>query len=255
MDYLISLKSDVGLVLNKNQDCCMALTANYYGKRVAFAIICDGMGGLTHGEVASEVTVDAFNRWITEFLKGDNGDVNWDEIREQWRNLISALNIEIAKYGAERSAKLGTTLTAVLFVDKKYLAVNVGDTRLYKITDIIDRITTDHTLAELKIRNGRLTEEEAMISPEKNILLQCIGASEEVLPDFHNGTVNNEEVYFLCSDGLRNKISDNEFFEYLSPDKLSNKEKMNEVSEFLINLNKYRKEKDNISIIIVKSVN
>ena len=254
MKYLISLNSDSGLVLKKNQDCCLALTGQYGGEEIAFAVVCDGMGGLSHGEVASEVTVDAFKRWITSFLSIDASDVKWEEIRSQWRNLIISLNQKIGEYGAENAAKLGTTLTAALFVGNKYLAVNVGDTRLYKITDKVKRITRDHTLVEFKVRQGSLTAEEARVSPEKNILLQCIGASEEVFPDFHIGDVNEEEVYFLCSDGFRNKLIEDELFDNLSPKKLVDKQKMNEASEFLINLNKSRNERDNISIVIVKSV-
>lgn len=254
MNYLISLKSDSGLILEKNQDCCMALTGQYGGENMAFAVVCDGMGGLSRGEVASEVTVDAFKRWIKAFVSGGSSPVDWDEIRSQWYNLIISLNQKIAEYGDLNAVKLGTTLTAVLFVSDKYLAVNVGDTRLYKITDEIRRITRDHTLVEFKVRQGRLTPEEARLSPEKNILLQCIGASEEVFPDFYNGTVNEDEIYFVCSDGFRNKLVDEELLKYLSPQKLINKEKMNEASTILIDLNKSRNEKDNISIVVVKSV-
>lgn len=254
MDYIISLNSDSGLILNKNQDCCMALTGKYGGEQMAFAVVCDGMGGLSHGEVASEVTVDAFKRWVTGFVSNNGSVVDWDEIRFQWRNLIVALNQKIAEYGRDKAIKLGTTLTAALFVGEKYLAVNVGDTRLYKITDEVKRITRDHTLVEFKVRQGSLTEEEARHSPEKNILLQCIGASEEVFPDFHCGTVKEDEVYFLCSDGFRNQLTDSELLNYLSPKRLDGKEEMNEASNYLIRLNKQRNEKDNISIVIVKSV-
>lgn len=254
MKYLISLNSDPGLVYEKNQDCCLALTGRYNGKNMAFAVVCDGMGGLSHGEVASEVTVDAFKRWVNGFLFGDDIKVNWDKVQSQWWNLIDSLNKKIAEYGNRNAVKLGTTLTAVLFIDNEYLAVNVGDTRLYKITDKIERITRDHTLVEFKVRQGSLTAEEARFSSEKHILLQCIGASEEVFPDFHSGKVCEEDVYFICSDGFRNKTNEDELLDNLSPQKLVDKQKMNNTSKSLIDLNKSRNEKDNISIIIVKSV-
>jgi serine/threonine protein phosphatase PrpC len=254
MHYLVSLKSDMGIKMDTNQDCCLVYSSKRKYDGMAFAIVCDGMGGLTNGEIASNTVVGSFKKWLYDFIEIAE-DFSWGLIQVAWFDLIEDVNKKLLQYGRKNGFRLGTTLTAALFVGDEFLAVNVGDSRLYRVTQgSVDCITKDHTLVAQEVRNGVITQEEAENDPRRNILLQCIGGSDEVYPDFFSGKVNSDEVYFICSDGFRHEITTEEIKSHFSPDSINDKETMQSAIEYLINVNKSRLEKDNISVVMVKTV-
>ena len=85
------------------------------------------------------------------------------------------------------------------------------------------------------------------------MLLQCIGASDSVYPDFFFGEVKKDAVYMLCSDGFRHEITSEEIYAYMNPDRMLSAEQMKENEVALINLNKQRQESDNISVITIRT--
>ena len=102
---------------------------------------------------------------------------------------------------------LGTTITAFLLAGNRFFVWHVGDSRLYKISSSkIERLTNDHTVIAKEVAEGRLTEKEAKNDPKRNVLLQCIGASERVKPDMFCGEVKKGDILLLCSDGFRHEI-------------------------------------------------
>ena len=132
---------------------------------------------------------------------------------------------------------------------------HVGDSRVYKITDSsIETLTLDQTLMAEMVRNGRMTQEEAERDPRRNMLLQCIGASKTVNPDFVDGTVSENECYMLCSDGFRHMITEDEIKAAFAPSVNTTEEQMKSNIIKLIELNKERNETDNISAILIKTV-
>ena len=98
-----------------------------------------------------------------------------------------------------------------------------------------------------------MTEETAAHDSRRNVLLQCVGASDEVYPDMFFGDVQTNAVYMLCSDGFRHEISSDEIFEKLQPGVLFDEYAMHNNAQFLIDLNKQRQERDNISVALVRT--
>ena len=96
--------------------------------------------------------------------------------------------------------------------------------------------------------------EDAERHPQRNVLLQCIGASQEVLPDFYRGTVFPGSLFLLCSDGFRHEISEQELYMQLQPSVLTTEEMMKERLVYLTELVKSRMEMDNISAVVMKTV-
>lgn len=252
MNFIISASTDIGLKKSTNQDSLSVKIANTEIGRVSFAILCDGMGGLSKGEIASATVVTAFNNWFeNEFpLMCINGISNYD-IQIRWNEIVQECKNKIMRYGFLSNVTLGTTVVVLLLTETKYFLLNVGDSRAYKISDNLYQMTQDHTVVEKAIQNGEITPEQAKTDPRRSVLLQCVGASDEVIPDMFFGNVEKNAVYMLCSDGFRHEITTNEIYQYLQPSVMKSKEAMKNNSDYLIELNKQRKETDNISVVTV----
>ena len=221
--------------------------------KMVFAMLCDGMGGMEKGELASATLVKAFDAWTKERLPAmQEGEIEDAEIRSQWEDLIFAQNERIAAYGARNDILLGTTVTAMLITGERYYILNVGDSRAYEIADEIRQLTRDQTVVAREISLGNLTPEEAERDPRRNVLLQCVGVEENVCPEMYFGDTKEDAVYMLCSDGFRHTISPQEFIAHYDPARMRDEEILRTQSEYLIELNKQRNEKDNISVIVVK---
>lgn len=148
---------------------------------------------------------------------------------------------------------MGTTVVAMLLTQDRYYILNVGDSRAYEITDGLRQITSDQTFVAREIAMGRMTAQEAEQDNRRNVLLQCVGASEEVYPDMFFGDVQPNAVYMLCSDGFRHEITPEEIYTKLQPGILFDEYTMQRNSIDLIELNKQRQERDNISVSLVRT--
>lgn len=254
MNYIISASTDVGNIKNTNQDSFNVKLISTKQGKMAFAVLCDGMGGLAKGEVASATVVNAFSKWVEsrlpELCKNEIADY---KIRNDWVQIVTDLNEKIKNYGKKSGINLGTTVTAILITNQRYYIINVGDTRAYQLTDSVKVLTKDQTLVAREIELGNITEEEAKTDPRRSVLLQCIGASDVVYPDMFFGDTVQNAVYMLCSDGFRHEISEQEIYQYLQPDVMLNSDVMKSNMDKLIKLNKRRQERDNITVLSIRT--
>lgn len=260
MGFLSIAHSDVGIKKSTNQDSVLIKEASTDGGRVLLGVVCDGMGGLAKGEVASAALVRAFSRWFEEELpfllyntEGNAQEIDFNELQRNWNRLIDTVNHKIADYSAGFHAPCGTTLAAVLLTGNHYYVVNVGDSRVYRLDGELNLLTKDQTYVQREIDEGRMTPEEAKTHPQRNVLLQCVGASNVVIPDFFEGTFVSGNVFMLCSDGFRHVITEEEFQKILDPEKMKDEKDMRNAAIYCTELNKQRKENDNISVILIKA--
>lgn len=252
MRFVATVESDVGIVKSTNQDSVLLKHASTAVGEVLMAIICDGMGGLSKGELASKTVVMEFAKWFDEDFPFELEAFNADVVAGKWTLMLKDLNNKIGRFGTSNSVELGTTFTGVLFVGNEYICVHVGDTRLYHIGDAISQITEDQTFIAREIKSGRMTLEEAKVDKRRNVLLQCIGASHNIEPQIiHEKTERG--IYLLCSDGFRHELTSNEMLETLAPINLINKKAMHANAEYLIERVKSRRERDNISVVLIKA--
>lgn len=251
MHFTITADSDVGIIKQTNQDSLILKQALCDGKEVLMAIICDGMGGLSKGELASATVIRRFEKWFNEELpfELENPDVN--VIGSKWALILKELNSSIGEKSKTFNESMGTTFSGILFWENSYVIVHVGDTRIYYLGDDLLQLTEDQTFIAREIKNGNMTLEEAKTDRRRNLLLQCIGASETVEPQVVTG-ITVPGVYLMCSDGFRHEISDKEIFSKFNFKALPDKKKMHENARMMIDLNKKRKEKDNISVALIK---
>lgn len=255
MNFIISASTDVGICKDTNQDSLTVKSITTPYGPMAFALLCDGMGGLSSGEIASASIIFAFNKWVNNDLQVlCQSGFSWQTVYEQWYNLVVCMNEKIKSFGNSYGIKLGTTITAMLITQSEYFILNIGDTRAYEITSYgITQLTQDQTVISRELALGRITPEQARTDPRKSILLQCCGASPVVEPEIFCGSVTNDAVYMLCSDGFRHEISQEEIQRILSPNYLTNESVMKQSAEYLIDINKQRKENDNISVILIRT--
>ncbi len=254
MEFIVSATTDTGNTKRTNQDSYHVRVYRTDAGRVVFAVLCDGMGGFDYGEIASAYVVRSFFQWADERLAGVLASSVPDQwLRSDWSSLIDYCNEAIARFASRGNRVIGTTLTAMLLTPQRYSIVNVGDTRAYEIAERLRRLTEDQTVVAREVREGILTPEEARIDPRRNILLQCIGASESVFPDFFFGQTRENAVYMMCTDGFRNELNDDEIFMSFHPDRLTAREVSGDTERALINLVKQRQERDNISVITIRT--
>lgn len=255
MKFLTAVHTDIGITKNTNQDSALIMEAETDIGNVLLTIICDGMGGLAKGEVASSTVIRAFSQWFESELPFILSLENpADRIFSSWEKIVLGCNDKISKYGKSNGVSMGTTLVAMLFVNNNYYIINIGDSRAYCISDKLYQLTKDQTFIQREMDMGRMTYEEAMKSPQRNVLLQCIGASNFIEPDYFTGKVDANQVFMLCSDGFRHIISEAEIYDNLNPYVLSNEQTMHDRASYLTELNKSRQERDNITVVLIKTV-
>ena len=253
MDYYVSYSADAGLRKKINQDCGFAEKAISKAGKLVFAVMCDGMGGLSRGEEASSIIVEAFSRWFYEKMPGySDSDLTNALITQQWTALVRSANERVFSEGKRYGERMGSTVTALLLLHNRYFILNIGDTRAYEIDDGgVLQLTQDHTLVERQIKLGNLTREQAATSPMKSVLTRCIGVVESVEPDFFFGEAKRDAIYMLCTDGFRHVITPDEIKEGLYTSTLRDPSRLPYQERMLIDLNMKRGEKDNISVITI----
>lgn len=250
--FHVGVASDVGNTKKTNQDSVLVEIGEHKEREFGLFIVCDGLGGLSKGEIASITAVKLFKDWwenkLREVMKA--GD---EEILKSLEDTILIANKSIYKYSKEINSRMGTTVTALFIYESRYYIVNVGDSRVYKINKKIIQETEDDSYIAMKIKNKEMTIVEAKKSKMKNILLQCVGAKENISVYKKCGDIADAKAFILCSDGFYNKFEEKEM--KASVNKLLKStdydEEIQKLALSMVDTVKSREERDNISVIVV----
>lgn len=238
----IALKTDIGQKRSNNQDYINKF-ANKAGQ--VLIVLADGMGGHRAGHIASEVTVTDLGReWVkTDFTEGD-----WEPIRNWLLETIEAENKKIYEMGQQEDYQgMGTTVEAVALVGNYAIFAHVGDSRVGLVRDgRYKLLTSDHSLVNALVKAGQLTEEEAAIHPQRNIIIQSVGQENPLAIDIAIQELFPGDYLVINSDGLTNMVS-NETIEKLLADDLS----LSEKADFLICEANFAGGLDNITLALV----
>ena len=217
------LVTDVGVVRDHNEDSAFMEPAQ------KFFIVADGMGGHAAGEVASAMavetvkkTLEAAQAEIDTFQKAPS-DAGRRQLVQLLQSAVLQAHQAVFQRGQTESDKagMGTTLDVVLIAGSEAFVAHVGDSRTYLIRDgRSSQITTDHTVAEVLVIEGKLTIEEAQVSPLRTILVNAIGVSADVGVEMAHVQLRRGDRLLLCSDGLHDYFPiDDEIAQRMSADK------------------------------------
>ncbi|QIB26254.1 Stp1/IreP family PP2C-type Ser/Thr phosphatase [Caloranaerobacter azorensis] len=236
--------TDTGIVREINQD-------SYYCSDIdelPLFVVADGMGGQNAGEVASMLAISTMKEVLYEFkdkLLNDEIEIPY------FINLaLSRANYKIYKQSLEneRFSGMGTTVTLAFIKSNKIYIGHVGDSRAYLIRESkLIQLTQDHSLVAELVRNGSITEEEAINHPQKNIITRAIGTEKEVKVDITSRDILTGDIIILCTDGLSNMVSDKDILKIM----LSS-ENMQEACDKLTYIANERGGFDNTTVLAIR---
>ncbi len=199
------LVTDVGVVRDHNEDSA------FMEAKQGFFIVADGMGGHAAGEVASAMAVETVRQTLEaakaeiEAFRKTPSDAGRRGLVQLLQSAVLQAHQAVYQRGQTETDKqgMGTTLDVVLVAGGEAFVAHVGDSRTYLVRDgRSSQITTDHTVAEVLVIEGKLTIEEAQVSPLRTILVNAIGVSADVGVEMAHVTLKKGDRLLLCSDGL-----------------------------------------------------
>lgn len=236
----IVAKTDIGSVRPNNQD---SYAAGELPNSVAWAVVCDGMGGASGGNIASSTAVKIISERITSSYKAGMGG---SSIKNILTSAIAAANIEVfdESRADEALAGMGTTVVAAVISDGVLYVAHAGDSRAYILSKgLLKQITKDHSFVQEMVDTGRLTPDEAKDDPRKNIITRALGVGDELRVDFCEEFIDKDDVVLICTDGLTNYVSIEEIIS------LTSDGKFNDFSERLVNKANENGGGDNITVV------
>ncbi len=244
LEFEVAGRTDIGMVRRTNQDTFAVL------EPLGLAVICDGMGGMAGGEVASRVALESFIEVARQEIDtSKSSDV--ERTKRALCRAAAAANRAVrarASYDT-RFRGMGTTLVAGRLDGKQLFVANVGDSRAYLVRDGVARqVTQDHSYVAEQMRSGLMTQSEAERSPYQAAITRAVGMDEDVQPDFYTEAVDAGDALLLCSDGLMRHIRDEEIGRIVADATLT----AAEVCERLIATVNARGGTDNVTCVLMR---
>ena len=214
--------SEIGLVRADNEDIWAALPEK------KFFILADGMGGHNAGEIASSLAVESMCASIQPL-----NDI--EETCQHLREAIAQTNSKIFEASCRdpRFAGMGTTLSCFIIVKNVLIYGHVGDSRLYRYRDDLQRLTEDHSLRQTSLM--------------RHVITRAVGTEPTVLPDIGVIPLKSKDLYMLCSDGLSDYVDDKKIARILSSP-LS----LEEMGRNLVEIALEKGGNDNITLLLVR---
>jgi serine/threonine protein phosphatase PrpC len=238
-----------GVVRTHNEDSVA------YDASCGLVVLADGMGGHNAGEIASGITVSLITTEIKHSLESmrpeDRGEGGEDVGMILLREKVQKANDSI--YNSSQSqpqyAGMGTTVVAGLFYDNRLAVAHVGDSRMYRLRgEIFESITRDHSLLQEQIDRGMLSQKDARLSKNKNLITRAVGVDPAVEAEIQVYAVQVGDIYLLCSDGLNDMVEEDEISATLQMLRAN----LKLMARQLIEMANDNGGRDNVSVILVK---
>ncbi|HBE80547.1 MAG TPA: Stp1/IreP family PP2C-type Ser/Thr phosphatase [Firmicutes bacterium] len=229
----IGAKTDKGKTREQNEDA--------FGYRDTLFVVADGMGGHQAGEIASAIAVETV-------LATEIGADPVASIQEAVLKANNAILDEMAKN--ENFMGMGTTIAILLLGNKQAYVSHMGDSRIYQMSAVngnLRQLTDDHSFVAELIKNGSITEAEAKIHPQRNVLTRALGTPGKLEFEVNAFSVSPGDKFLLCSDGLTGMVDENTIKEILS-----SAARPQTIAEKLVGQANDNGGTDNITVIIIE---
>jgi len=244
VESLLGAKTDLGCVRENNEDKFEFFQPDdedVLASKGAFYAVADGMGGHAAGQIASEIA-------LKTAIRAYYADPS-PMVEESLRSSVQQANgiiYDLSRAIVERNG-MGTTLTALVVRGEEAFIAQVGDSRCYRLRGShIELLTDDHSWVNEQVKRGALTEEEASMSPFKNVITRSIGNAPSVDVDIFTHELETGDTFLLCSDGLSNEVSADEMRDAMKTSSPS------QAAWDLVNLALERGGSDNCTVLILK---
>lgn len=240
---LITGKTDIGAVRSRNED---AFDYGILPDGTSWAIVCDGMGGVHGGKIASAAAIEMVSGKIKKCY---NPSMSVSSLENLLLSSITTANVDVFDRGVfDNSLKgMGTTIVAALVKNNEVCIAHVGDSRAYIIRgNSIEQITKDHSLVQEMLDKGQITKEEYEHNPIKNIITRAMGVDEDIDIEFDYIYLNDGDALLLCTDGLSGMVNDSKLLE------IYQNTEFDKLAEEYISEANNNGGSDNITVVIMK---
>jgi serine/threonine protein phosphatase PrpC len=247
----VATLSHPGMVRSHNEDTVFA------DAEAGLAVLADGMGGYSAGEVASGIAVNVVSNGLMPELRAGR-ELSKVDVQSGLTHaaLLLSQNIAAANKGIYEAAQarpecagMGTTIVAALFHGNRVSIGHIGDSRCYRLrAEKFEQLTHDHSLLQEQIDSGQLTAEQARYSLNKNLVTRALGIEAIVPADIAEYRLEADDIYLLCSDGLTDMVEPEVVHEILG----AKRNELPEAAADLVELANRNGGRDNISVVLVR---
>ena len=205
MNYQFHAVTDPGRARDNNEDSVA------FDEEALVAVLADGMGGYNAGEIASGMATAFIKSELSRWLIEAGAIAQTKEIRRAMEICVDNANLAI--YNSANAnpafAGMGTTLVLGVFKEGRLLVGHIGDSRCYRLrSNSLEQITKDHSLLQEQIDAGLITQDQAAVSPIKNLVTRALGVEQAVMLEVNEFSVEPGDLYLMCSDGLSDMVTD-----------------------------------------------
>jgi protein phosphatase len=212
---------------------------------MAWAVVCDGMGGMNGGDIASNTAVKIISERISSVFREGMGA---NSIRAMLQSSIFAANAQIfdMSKSVETLAGMGTTVVAAVISNGMAHIAHAGDSRAYLVSkDKLTQITRDHSIVQTMLESGQLTDDEARFHPRKNVITRALGVDSELEIDYNERAFFDDDAILICTDGLTGYVEGGEIL------KIINEKRFYEYPDELIRAANENGGGDNITVVVL----
>ena len=239
----IAAKTDVGQVRLLNED---SYSVGELPGGFVWAVICDGMGGAVGGDIASRSAVQRISETVTSSFQEHMSSRSIKNLLVTALDNANTYVFDLAEAN-ESLTGMGTTVVAAIVNGRKACIAHAGDSRAYLLLgDELLQLTKDHSVVQVMVDNGQITEDEARHHPRKNLITRVLGVAEAMEADYCEEELPHGSVLLLCTDGLTNCVEPEEF------PALLRREGFSCFTEELVALANERGGQDNITVVAIE---
>jgi protein phosphatase len=220
--FLVGSGQSVGLQRDHNEDAIFSMAAILADGTIEIPfglfIVADGMGGYEYGEIASSVAARTMADHVLSQVYLPHISLDGESPAESLQEIMESGVTKAQQAVTKRAPGGGTTLTAALVVGEQVTIAHVGDSRAYFIfpDGRMQTITHDHSLVRRLVELGQITEDEAAVHPNRNILYRALGQAEPFKPDIQSFPMPHPGYMLICSDGLWGTVNEADIFQIVT---------------------------------------
>ncbi len=246
MNYAYYAQTDPGLTRPNNEDSFL------FDENCGVAVLADGMGGYSAGEVASSMATSSIVAELTGWLSRPESSKHADDLCRLLAFSVDKANREILQAAAGNSSfkSMGTTVVVGVFLGEQLFLTHVGDSRCYRLRGgVLVQITKDHSMLQEQVDAGLITRALAAHAPGRNLLTRALGVESRLPLEVKIHPVEAGDLYLMCSDGLTDMVDDASMASLMS-----NSTELAQRASALIQLANAKGGRDNVTVMLIHAL-